>query len=422
MPVAVRDLLYSRLRGLSETSWQLLTTAAVIGRSFDFDTLRFASGRSEEEAVTGLEGLMNQGLIQELRSGSDAQPTGALGEPRYDFGHEKLRTLVYEETSLARRRLLHRRVAEALVVRDRDSSLAGQIAHHYRLARKDSQAAEYYRLAGEHARSLYANAEALDHFRSALALGHPDVAELHEAIGDLQTLQGEYSGALTSYETAAAMCDPQSLAGLEHKLGTVHHRRGEWELAESHFQAAQAALGETDRPGQSARFYADWSLTAHQRRRTEQAVDLAHQALELAEAAGDTHALAQAHNILGILATDQGQLEKATHHLGQSLTLAETLDDPEAQVAALNNLALTSSAGEDFVQAIELTETALALCTKLGDRHRQAALHNNLADLYHATGQPEAAMSHLKRAVGIFAEIGKEAGTWQPEIWKLVEW
>ena len=34
----------------------------------------------------------------------------------------------------------------------------------------------------------------------------------------------------------------------------------------------------------------------------------------------------------------------------------------------------------------------------------------------------EAAMSHLRQAVTIFAEIGVEAGSMQPEIWKLVEW
>jgi DNA-binding SARP family transcriptional activator len=278
MPVEARDLLHSRLSSVSETGRQLLTTAAVIGRSFDFDTLRVAGGRSEEEAVMGLEELIGQGLIYEVRGGAGEQGAAALGEPHYDFGHEKLRALVYDETSLARRRLLHRRVAEALANLGRNGSLAGQIAYHYRLAGQESRAAEYYRLAGEHARGLYANAEALDHFRSALALGHPDAAELHEAVGDLQTLQGEYSGALTSYETAAAMCEPQSLAGLEHKLGTVHHRRGEWELAESHFQAALADLGETNQHGQSARLYADWSLTAHQGRRTEQAIGLAHQA------------------------------------------------------------------------------------------------------------------------------------------------
>ena len=57
-----------------------------------------------------------------------------------------------------------------------------------------------------------------------------------------------------------------------------------------------------------------------------------------------------------------------------------------------------------------------------GDRHREAALHNNLADLLHAAGQAEKAMLHLKQAVSIYAEIGVEAGTVQPEIWKLVEW
>jgi Tfp pilus assembly protein PilF len=68
-----------------------------------------------------------------------------------------------------------------------------------------------------------------------------------------------------------------------------------------------------------------------------------------------------------------------------------------------------------------LTQKALDLCASQSDRHRQAALHNNLADLLHAAGQPEVAMAHLKQAVAIFTEIG-EAGAWQPEIWKLVEW
>jgi len=31
-------------------------------------------------------------------------------------------------------------------------------------------------------------------------------------------------------------------------------------------------------------------------------------------------------------------------------------------------------------------------------------------------------MSHLKQAVTIFAEIGKQAEDWQPEIWRLTEW
>ncbi|MBI4771759.1 MAG: AAA family ATPase, partial [Chloroflexi bacterium] len=432
LPGGVRDLLRSRLAAVDETGRQLLGAASVIGRSFDFETLREASGRSDEETVTALEALIARGIVVEVRGGDGA------GAPTYDFSHEKLRAVAYEETSLARRRRLHRRAAEAIIARAARGSFvalgdpglgrrevgaaASQIAQHYRLAGRDAEAADYFKLAGEHARALYANAEALAHFRSALALGHPATAALHEAIGDLQMLSGDYRAAATSYETAAALCRPEALAGVEHKLGNVHHRRGDWELAESHFQAALAAMGEQGSAGERARLYADWSLTTHHRGQTEEASRLATRALERAQAANDTLALAQAHNILGILASSRGNLEEARRHLQQSLALAETLDDPGARVASLNNLARVCSAGGDTERALILAETALALCVAQGDRHRRAALHNNLADLLHAAGQTEAAMLHLKQAVTLFAEIGVEVGDQQPEIWKLVEW
>lgn len=420
LPGGVRDLLQGRLQAISETGWQLLNTAAVIGRSFDFDTVREASGRGEEETVGALEELISQGLVQEVRARADE---GAL---IYDFSHEKLRTLVYEETSLARRRLLHRRVAMAFVRRPYSSQeigpLAGQIAHHYQLAGQEAEAANYFKLAGEHARGLYANAEALAHFHTALALGHPDAAIIRVAIGDLHTILGDYSAALASYETAAALGDPTALSGVEHKLSIVYQRRGEWELAKSHLQAAFGALGDSGPSSGHARLYADLSLATHHQGQTGQAVELARRALELAEATDDARALAQAHNVLGILASSQSDQDTAHYHLGQSLALGEDLNDLNAQVAALNNLALVHGSSGETEQAIEQTETALALCTSVGDRHREAALHNNLADLLHAAGRSEEAMPHLKQAVEIYAEIGVEAGNVQPEIWKLTEW
>jgi predicted ATPase len=414
----IRDLLSSRLSAVDEIGWQLLNTAAVIGRSFDFDILREASGRSEVETVTALEGLSAQGLVVE------AQHHAGTYNLSYDFSHEKLRTLVYEETSLARRRLLHRRIAETLASHARghreSGPQAGQIAHHYRLAGNDAAAAEYFKLAGEYARSLYANAGAIAHLQLALALGHPDTVALHQAIGDLNTLLGEYNNALNSYERAAALSEPDALSGIEHKLGNVYMRRGEWELAESHLEAA-LHISEAS-PGQQASIYADWSLAAHQRGQSQKALSFAQRAGELAEANDDTHALAQAHNMLGMLASHQGDTRTALHHLTLSFTLAEKLRDPAMQAAALNNLAQAYQTSGDTAHALSLTQSALALCVSQGDRHREAALHNNMADLLHSSGQTEAAMAHLKQAVSIYAEIGVEAGAVQPEIWKLSEW
>jgi tetratricopeptide (TPR) repeat protein len=300
--------------------------------------------------------------------------------------------------------------------------LPGQIASHYQLAGNETAAAEYYTFAGESARVLYANAEALAHFQKALALGYPDTATLYEAIGDLHTLMGEYPAALNSYETAAALCDPDRLSHIEHKLGNLYVRRGEWELAESHLEAALSALEETGAAGERAKLYADWSLAAHHRGKVEQASQLAHQALDLAETVHDTHALSQAHNILGILASSQGDAEEARHHLEHSLALAESLNEPSIRAAALNNLALACAANGEYESALSFAESALTLCAAQKDRHHEAALHNNLADILHAAGRAEEAMSHLIQSVSIYAEIGVEAGNFQPEIWKLAEW
>lgn len=420
LPGGAGDLLRTRLAATSETGWQVLTSAAAIGRSFGFEILKAASGRGEEETIAALEELLDQGLIREIKAAGQGQDIS------YDFSHEKLRHLVYDETSLARRRLLHRRVAEALINRARNRKAkdlpAGQIAFYFDRAGQAAEAAHYYQVAGDQARAVFANLDALHHFQTALALGNPHRVTLHEAIGDLQTLIGEFDAAITSYEAAAAFSDPSALSNLEHKLGKVYHRLGDWQAAEIHYRSALQAHGDIDGAGISPAVYADWSLTAHQRGLTDQARQLADQGLALAQAAGDRRALAQSRNILGILARGQDDLSGAREHLEKSLALAEQLDDPGLRIAALNNLALVFQQQGDLARAIDLLREAVPLCVSQGDRHREAALHNNLADLFHARGDSQASMEHLRKSVAIYAEIGEQAGTWQPEIWKLLEW
>lgn len=424
-PVGVHDLLQSRLSVVSETGWQTLTSAAVLGRSFDLDTVREVSGRSDEETAAALDELRAHDLIREA-------PDMRSGEISYDFTHDKLRALVYDETSLARRRLLHRRAAEALASASRRQRIgderAAQIALHFAAAGDDAAAAAQHTVAGGRARELFAHADAIWHFRRALALGYPHAAQLHEAIGDAYTLLGEYAEALESYGAAAADVSGAELARVLHRIGVVHGRRGEWEAAQRQFEAAVdvlTAVPDADggaQEGEQARIHADWSLAARRLGSVKQARTHAERALQLATAAADLHALAQAHNILGALANSQGDTQEALAHLEQSLALADRLDDATLRAAALNNLALALRAAGQVERALPLAEAALALSVTQGDRHHEAALHNNVADLLHASGHVEDAMAHLKQAVGIYAEIGVEAGAVQTGIWNLEEW
>jgi DNA-binding SARP family transcriptional activator/RecA/RadA recombinase len=409
-----QGLVRSRLQSVSETARQLLTAAAVIGRSFDPATLREASGRSDEEVVDGLEELIAAGLVREPDAG-----------PALDFTHHRLREAVYEQAALVRRRLLHRRVAESLVAQARTSAdpgaLAPATAHHFQQAGEDPRAADFSERAGHHAASLFANAEALGHLRTALGLGPRDPAAVHEAIGDLETLTGDYRSARGSYEAAASTESGSRLAAIEQKLGRLHERRGDLTLAAGHFEAALESLDEAAGAEVRAHLLADVSLNARRHGDADAAQKAAEDAARLAEESGDLRARARASNALGVLARDRGDADEALAHHEEGLRLAREADDPTGTVAALNNLALTRRASGELDAALELTGEALERCTAQGDRHREAALNSNLADLLHAAGRAPEARERMRVTAAIVAELGADPVA-EPELWKLVDW
>jgi predicted ATPase len=415
IPASIRDLLRARLTGLSELARQILATAATAGHSFYFETLRDAGGRGEDETVAALDELVERHLVREVEA--------EHGSLRFDFTHDQLRRVVYQDMSMVRRRLLHRRVAEAVLRGgpSRFDNQLAQIATHYQLAGQDNTAADYFRQAGDHARTLHANAEALAHYQAALALGHPDAAYLHEAVGDVLTLTASYASAITNYDLVAAHANGVALAPIERKLANVYVRQGAWDLAESHFQAALGASAEYD-SGECARILAAWSLMLYRRGELDQAGAMARRALDAAVAANDTHVLAECHNIIGLIARHQGKLDEAARHLQSSLELASDVGDLAIRVAALNNLALMYATRDQAEHGLELLESALQLCRALGDRHHEAALLTNMADLLRLTGNTDAAVDRLKQAVPILADVGAASGPLQPEIWKLTEW
>ena len=257
------------------------------------------------------------------------------------------------------------------------------------------------------------------------------MAEIHEALGDVLTLLGDYRGALAHLETASALAGPEREAAIEHRLGLVLARSGDWARAERHLTAALESVGPDGDPTIRSRILADRSAIAQRSGDLDRADLLAAEALAIAAAAGDGSGVARAEDLLGIVARSRGDLVGAGRHLERAIAAVDLAEaaarpdvkiDPGIRVAALNTLALISADEGDRDRAMALTREALTRCELQGDRHRQAALENNLADLLQATGHGDEAMVHLKRAVGLFAEVGGRPAELEPEIWKLVEW
>ncbi len=418
MPRNVQAILRERIASIGETAGQVLSAAAVIGRSFDLSTVRHASGRTEEETIAALEELVRRGLVRE-------QPDAVGASIRYDFRHDRLRETAYDATSLARRRLLHRRTAEAL--RDEGAG-AGRddVAHfaltafHEREAGRPVEAAAAYCEAAVRAEAVYANHEAIEHLEAALALGLPDQAATHLRIGELRARLGEYPAAVAALETAAALAEPVALPGIEVALGRVHRRRGDLLAAASHLSSALASPGLP--PALRARALVERSVVALQSGDLAAAATSARDASEAAVLAGDPHGVGVAERLVGLVAQAGGDAAGARTALTTSLALAADDPDPTAAIAAATALALTLASDGSVDEAVATAATAIEACRRIGDRHLEAAVENHLADLLHDAGREEEAMAHLKRAAALFAEIGEGAAELDPGIWSLAAW
>ncbi len=407
MPVGVRAVLRARLAAAGETTGQILAAASVIGRSFDLGTVRHASGRSEDETVDALDESLRRGLVRESGAG-------------FDFAHGGLRDLAYESTSATRRRLLHRRVADALRLdlaksgRD-DLARLALIAAHEREGGRSLEAAEAFRLAGARAAAIFANREAIEHDEAALSLGHPDVAGLRAAIGRLRTRLGDYAGAITALEAAAAAADEASLPGIEHAIAGAHLRRGDLVAAARHLDAAIDAATE---PELVARILVDRSIVMRLGGDRPGALAAATAALDAAVRADDIAAIGAAHRSLGLIALASGDAAAARAASLQAVAAADP-GDPTGRIAALTGLALAEAAAGDVDTGLGHGLAAVELCHEIGDRHLEGAVENHLADLLHGAGRDEDAMVHLRRAVEAFAEVGGDPAGSDPGIWML---
>ncbi len=205
MTRGVRLIIEDRISRAGPHCREVLTLAAVAGRSFAFDLLVKADpGRSEDDILDAIEEAERMHLIEDVSHDRVA---------RYRFVHEQMRQTLSGALSLPRRQRLHLRIAEALESAGpaKAEQAASEIGHHlYQAgsAADGARTARYLTIAGERAVEALAFEDALKQFDLALSA-------LHEQ-GEAETtsrLQGLRSEALRGSERI-----PESLLALNQAI------------------------------------------------------------------------------------------------------------------------------------------------------------------------------------------------------------
>jgi tetratricopeptide (TPR) repeat protein len=167
VPRSVRLIIEDRIGRVSPGCRDVLTLAAVSGRTFEFDLLVGADAKRDEDALLdAVEEGVQKRLIEDVSADRIA---------RYRFVHEQIRQTLLATLSLPRRQRLHLRVADALEAlhAGRVEKAASEIGHHLYNAGSAAPAdrtARQLTLAGERAFGALAFEDALRHFDLALAV------------------------------------------------------------------------------------------------------------------------------------------------------------------------------------------------------------------------------------------------------------
>jgi DNA-binding SARP family transcriptional activator len=159
VPAGIKSVIEARLDLLAERDRTLLSMAAAIGRTFSFRILAAASHLPEDEVVEALETWLERGLVIEQAAG-------------YDFSHEKIQAVIYAEMSRARRRIVHRQIAQAIEeqIEDPDLRHPARLAHHYQLSDEPRRALPYLLKAGDMALAVRSYREAYEFGTQAMSL------------------------------------------------------------------------------------------------------------------------------------------------------------------------------------------------------------------------------------------------------------
>ena len=413
----VQSIVAARLALLSDEARGTAEVAAAVGRDFRFDILAQASDLEENALVRALDELWRRHIVR------------VQSDERWDFSHDRIREVAYAGIGPARRRLIHRRIAQGmeLLMADRLDEVSASIAVHLDRGGQAARAVPFLERAAAVATRVSAHAEAVRCLTHALSIvdrlpsgRDRDAQELalrsslsvslnsrhgyaaieveqnlervfalsaSTARGELPVrwlwvaftlrfMRGDLDGTREAAEQALACSrdDPASRCEAHHAMGGTLSSLGEHEAARQHFEASLDAYDE-QHPQRSA-LGSDLGVFAH---------------------AWYSHSL-------WLL----GEETAALTHAGEAIALAQRLDHKYSQTLALAYAAMLHQMRGDAGQVRAFAEAAVDLCDRYefgyyGDWARV------LIGWVHGQEQPDAGVKIIESALAGFDESRAQA-------------
>lgn len=398
LPDSLQTLLLARVDRLSPEEQRVLQMAAVIGQVFWSNVLQALAGsavnvRAQLTALQRAQLIREQGRVPQMGT-------------EYVFNSTLIRDAVYDGLLSAQRELYHLQVAEYLEKRFATEMLSqyrslyyGALAYHYRCAGKLDKELFYTLQMAKHAREVYANAEAVEHYNHALELlDKMDVQTTALATAQtlrqqrFEVLQGrrEVNRVLGNFE--AMRTDAQALLPLARQMssdpvwlidallkqpGVDDFQDANPELVRKAIPMAEEALRLAQQLNDHPREIEALIAMINQRLMLGDPgwKDIAERALQLAQQVGDERYEARLLLGMGRIYAMSDQPERSIEYLqaATALSIVQAPDDKPTQIALLDLLGLQYERNGDYYRLLnEYQHERLCMSREIGHRVLEA--------------------------------------------------
>lgn len=368
LPARAEAAIAERVDRLAEELRELLVAASVEGEEFTAQAMARVQGMDELHTMRLLRGQLaaRHRLVRE--QGEVRLDGRSLS--RYRFTHFLVQQHLYQGLGDSERRLLHRRVGEALegLYVGHLGEAAVQLVRHF--AGDPKRERRYCQMAGERAAAQFANEEALRYLSRALELT-PAGACGHR------------------YELLLAR------EGVCHLLGQRDAQRKD--LLE--LEALAGALGLEQQAEVAMRRARLASMTCDHRA----AMAAAETAVERSQATGQAGVQAQAHHYWAKGLHFLGDVAAAQTHWAEALALARTCGQRSLEALVLSWLAETTA---DPAQELRYWEEALCVAVEAGDRDIECDIRPGLSASRVAAGDLARGRTGLEQGLRDTLQLG----------------
>lgn len=411
IPDTIQAVLTARIDRLPPAERRVLQTAAVVGRSFWPSVVSAIAGLSIREIDNAIDALIAKDLLV-------PRPRSSIADEReYAFRHILTRDVAYSMLPKSQRQRAHAEAARWLEqrLRDRLEEVVEILAEHLRLSGDEARAAIYLHRAGNKARRLYANTDALHLFTQALeaaakaGLPPQQVAEIHRDRGEVDQLRGDYQAAMRDFEQALGAAQQANDHGLqavlENRIGLIHHRGLRLEEAEGHFVRSATLAKEAGDLRTRGQSLVDLANIAWDRGLMKPDHPAIREGLDLLRSSADRSGLARGLNLLSMGHIGVGNGVDAIEVLQEALATAREAGDKSREATSLSYLCVIHGFLGHYSEALPYGQAALHLAEEIGDRRRVAAASFFLGRVQVNQGAWGEAIQRLEESLQLSREI-----------------